>query len=53
MPAAERFDVDRAEGRLRRHLGDDRVEALLVEGADDELSSLLTALDRLDGHDLG
>ncbi len=53
MPAAERFDVDRAERRLRRHLGDDRVGVLLVEGADEDLSSLLAALDRLDGGDLG
>jgi hypothetical protein len=48
MPDAERFDVDRAERRLRAALGDDAVEHGMAAGAttavDDLVAEVFDAL---------
>jgi hypothetical protein len=44
MPTGERYDVDRAEGRLRRVLGDDSFEQHLVEGRNSDTNDLVTAV---------
>jgi ATP/maltotriose-dependent transcriptional regulator MalT len=49
MPPAERFDVDRAEARLRSALGDDQFEVCFAAGAQADLDTLVatvTASDR-------
>jgi hypothetical protein len=40
MPPAERFDVDRAEGRLREALGDAEFDRAFVLGADTPVAEL-------------
>ena len=47
MPSAERFDVDRAEQRLRTALGDEAFEAALRAGADREPKDLVIAVEAL------
>jgi ATP/maltotriose-dependent transcriptional regulator MalT len=47
MPAAERFDVDRAEGRSRARLGDGRFAELHAAGAGAALDVLLADLGAL------
>lgn len=48
MPAGERFDVDRAESRLRAALGDEAFEALFAQGAAADPAMLPAAVARLD-----
>ena len=47
MPPAERFDVDRAERRVRRSLGDQAFEAEFAVGADSEVEDVLDAVSAL------
>jgi hypothetical protein len=47
MPAGERYDVDRAEGRLRAALGDAGFELGFAAGAADDATSLVTAVESL------
>jgi hypothetical protein len=41
MPPAERFDVDRAERRARRSMGDQGFEAAFADGARHDVQELL------------
>ncbi|HWM20511.1 MAG TPA: BTAD domain-containing putative transcriptional regulator [Ilumatobacteraceae bacterium] len=47
MPPAERFDVDRAERRARRSLGDQAFDAAFVEGAGSDVDTVLDGVDAL------
>jgi hypothetical protein len=47
MPAGERFDVDRAERRLRATIGDEAFEAAFRAGADREPKDLVIAVESL------
>ena len=44
MPAAERFDVDRAERRTRDALGDDTYQELFASGASEPVTGLTDAV---------
>jgi hypothetical protein len=44
MPPAERFDVDRAERRARRSMGDQAFEAAFADGARTEVEAVLDEL---------
>jgi len=44
MPSGERYDVDRAEGRLRTVLGDDTFVRLVAEGRIADANDLITAV---------
>ena len=43
MPAGERYDLDRIEGRLRSHLGDDAFDDHFASGAATDVSELTAA----------
>ena len=47
MPPAERFDLDRAERRVRRSLGDQAFEAEFAVGADSDVEDVLDAVSAL------
>jgi hypothetical protein len=47
MPAAERYDVDRGEGRLRAALGDTDFERAFRSGAGADTKDLVAALEAL------
>ena len=47
MPAAERYDVDRAEGRLRSAIGDAAFERAFVAGAARDAKDLVAAVESL------
>jgi hypothetical protein len=47
MPPAERFDVDRAERRARRAMGDQAFDAAFADGARHDVHELLDALTAL------
>ena len=44
MPAGERYDVDRAEGRLRSAMGDAEFEQEFLAGAGDDTNDLVAAI---------
>ena len=47
LPAGERFDVDRAEGRLRAALGDDAFDREFAVGATSDTNDLVTVVETL------
>jgi hypothetical protein len=47
MPVGERYDVDRAEGRLRSAMGDAQFDLGFVAGAEADANDLVMAVEAL------